>query len=145
MRIPFADLLLAFSFATSCATMGIALAVPPLTPCGEPCKEIYLKYDCSTTNVAVMSKSDCDACQKNGCTVGGNFPNVACAASDTMDVDVYADGIVACRACTPQDVYVEASHYEGNTIILSTQGTRRFTCGLVAIGDYNPPGGELIP
>ncbi len=134
MRTSKIDLVFCAALVVSVLCGAVAFALPGPTPCGPQCKEVYLLYYCLSGNVHVGSKPRCDFCDNNACTVRGDTTLACNNAPDLMDVDAYANGVVACRACTPQDTYVEASLYQGG-LVFSVQGIHRMKC-------QPKPGGE---
>jgi hypothetical protein len=109
------------------ATCGaVALAIPAPIPCGPQCKEISLRYTCTTGNAGVFFRPDCSHCGNGGCTVGGDTTKTCGPLDEWVDIDVYANGVQYCRACQALENYIEAFVYEGE--YLTTLRVRRYIC-----------------
>jgi hypothetical protein len=127
MRTSKIDLVFCAALVISLLCGAVAFAIPFPAPCGPPCKEIYLKYGCASGNCAVLSKSDCNTCENDGCTVGGDTTLVCLNAVEMITADFYAGGVQACRACAANEFYIEASLYEG-AFLFTISDVPRHTC-----------------
>lgn len=136
MRTSKIDLVFCVALVISVLCGAVAFAIPYPAPCGPQCREINLRYTCASGNAQVLSKSHCFDCD-TGCAVGGDTTMECKQANDAFDVDVYSNGVQACRACNAGDTYIEASLYQG-TYQFTLTTFIRWTC-VPKPADPGPP------